>query len=54
MEITLPTEIPPKRPVLPDNWGEDRSGKVPKKPRFFQKSSLMNFEMSHGNFQVSK
>ena len=27
MEITLPTEITPKRPVLPDNWGEDRPGK---------------------------
>ena len=29
MEITLPTDDPPKRPVLPDNWGEDRPGKVP-------------------------
>ena len=28
MEITLPTEITPKRPVLPDNWGEDRSGTI--------------------------
>ena len=27
MEITLPTEITPKRPVLPDNWGKDRPGK---------------------------
>ena len=27
MEITLPTENTPKRPVLPDNWGEDRPGK---------------------------
>ena len=30
MEITLPTKVTPKRPVLPDNWGEDRSGKVKK------------------------